>query len=118
MKGHFHFDKPRKILFDVKSKEVCRSAVIHGPLRSFRSNFFVGAWEDYLQEVWVIQFTVFVRVEELHYKVAIGLVNVHISVVSHEVDHINGCDESILVPINSAERGVRLVIYVSAQELP
>ena len=118
MKRYFHFDEPRKILLNIQSQKVSRSAVIHRPLRSFRSYLFIGAREDDLQEVWVIQFTIFVRVEELHYKVAIGLVNVHVSVVSHEVDKVYGGDESILVSVNSAERRVRLVIYVSAQELP
>ena len=103
MERYFHFDKSRKILLDIKSKEVSGSAIIHGSLSTSRSQLFVGAWQDYLKKVWVIKLTIFVRVEEFHHKVAIGLVNVHVSVVSHEVYNIHWCDKPILVSIDPAE---------------
>ena len=56
-----------------------------------------------MKEVGVVELAILVRVEELQDEIAIGLVDLHIAVVSHEIDHIKRGYEAILVSVNSTE---------------
>lgn len=88
MEHHFHFDQSRQILLHIQSQEICGSAVVHRPLSCRCSYFFVRTREHHLEKVGVVELAILIRVEELQDKVAICLVDLHIAVVSHEIDHI------------------------------
>ena len=99
MDCNLHFQKPREILFHVEGQEIGWPAIAHLSLSRGRPNFRIGAWQNHLKEVWVIQFSILVGVKEFDNEVEVCLSHFHDSIFSHEVDKVHGSYKSIFISI-------------------
>ena len=85
MKFYFRHDQLSKVTLYIQSEVVELSNVLVGSLSSLGPEGMIIARQNHLHKVWIVKFTIFIRVEEFNQVVAISLCHVVDAIVTEEV---------------------------------